>query len=120
MLSIDLRDARPIYEQIADGIEQMAMHGIYQPDEQLPSVRQLAMELSINPNTIQRAYAELEHRKVTYSVKGKGSFISKDCQQLRIRKLSEIKKQLRNVAEQAVELGASRQQLIEWIQEKGE
>ena len=76
MLRIDFRDARSIYEQVADGIEDMAMHGAMQPDEQLPSVRQMAMELSINPNTIQRAYSELENRGVIYSVKGRGNFIS--------------------------------------------
>ena len=69
MLRIDFRDSRTIYEQVADGIEDMAMHGVMQPDEQLPSVRQLAMELSINPNTIQRAYSELESRGVIYYLK---------------------------------------------------
>lgn len=119
MLSIDFRDARPIYEQVVDGIEKMAMHGIYQPDDQLPSVRQLAMELSINPNTIQRAYAELEHRRITYSVKGKGSFISKDCQQLRERKLNEMKEQIQLLAAKAMELGATHQQLLTWIEQRG-
>ena len=62
MLLIDYRDGRPIYEQVIDGIEQMVVHGVLAPDSQLPSVRQMAAELSINPNTIQRAYSELESR----------------------------------------------------------
>ena len=60
MIKIDYRDARPIYEQVVDGIEGLALRGALPADTQLPSVRQLAMELSINPNTIQRAYGELE------------------------------------------------------------
>ena len=64
MFCIDYRDSRPIYEQVVDGIEQMVVHGVLLPDSQLPSVRQFAAELSINPNTIQRAYSELENKGV--------------------------------------------------------
>ena len=69
MVKIDYRDARPIYEQVADGIEELALRGALPADTQLPSVRQFAMELSINPNTIQRAYGELERRGVIYAAK---------------------------------------------------
>ena len=78
MLQIDFRDARPIYEQVADGIEQLAMRGVMEPDSQLPSVRALAMELSINPNTIQKAYAMLEQEGFIYPVRGRGNFVSGD------------------------------------------
>ena len=64
MVKIDYRDGRPIYEQVADGIEELALRGALPAETQLPSVRQFAMELSINPNTIQRAYGELERRGV--------------------------------------------------------
>ena len=74
MISLNYRDARPIYEQIRDGLRRMIVTGALAPDEKLPSVRALAMELAINPNTIQRAYAELEAEGYTYSVPGKGSF----------------------------------------------
>ena len=73
MIKIDYRDARPIYEQVVDGIEGLALRGALPADTQLPSVRQLAMELSINPNTIQRAYGELERRGVIYAAKGRGN-----------------------------------------------
>ena len=63
MLGINYRDGRPIYEQVVDEIEHMVVHGVLEPDSQLPSVRQMAAELSINPNTIQRAYSELESRQ---------------------------------------------------------
>ena len=120
MLRIDFRDARPIYEQVADGIEDLAMHGAMQPDEQLPSVRQMAMELSINPNTIQRAYSELENRGVIYSVKGRGNFISSDCVSLRQRRLDEIARQICALAQAARELGADETMLRAWLTEKEE
>ena len=74
MISLNYRDARPIYEQIRDGLRRMIVTGALAPDEKLPSVRAMATELAINPNTIQRAYAELEAEGYTYSVPGKGSF----------------------------------------------
>lgn len=119
MLRIDFRDARPIYEQVADGVEEMAMHGVLKPDEQLPSVRQLAVELSINPNTIQRAYNELENRGVVYSVKGRGNFISSDCAGLRQRRLDEIAQQIAALVRAARELGADDATLQKWLKEEG-
>lgn len=74
MLTLNYRDARPIYRQIKDGLKKLILTGVIAPDEKLPSVRSLATELAINPNTIQRAYAELETEGVVYSVAGKGSF----------------------------------------------
>ena len=74
MLTLNYRDSRPIYEQIRDGLRKLIVTGALAPGEKLPSVRSLATELAINPNTIQRAYAELEAEGYTYSVPGKGSF----------------------------------------------
>lgn len=118
MLHIDFRDARPIYEQVADGIEDLAMHGGLSPDEQLPSVRQLAVELSINPNTIQRAYSELERRGVIYSVKGRGNFIASDGAGLRQRHLQDIVEQIGALAQAARELGADEETLRGWLNKK--
>lgn len=115
MLHIDYRDSRPIYEQVADGFERMAICGALAPDSQIPSVRQLAMELSINPNTIQRAYGELEKRGVTYSVKGKGSFISADCTTLQKRRVAELKHEISDRAHEARELGVSKMELTGWV-----
>ncbi len=60
MILLDLKDSRPIYEQVAERLQELMMLGVLEEDSQMPSVRGLAMELSINPNTIQRAYGELE------------------------------------------------------------
>ena len=76
MLTLNYRDSRPIYEQIKDGLRRMIVTGAMAQDEKLPSVRALATQLSINPNTIQRAYNELETEGYIYSVAGRGSFVS--------------------------------------------
>ena len=78
MIHLDYRDARPIYGQILDGIREQIRTGILQPGDKLPSVRELAAELTINPNTIQRAYRELESNGIIATVPGKGCFV---CQQ---------------------------------------
>ena len=74
MLNLDYRDARPIYGQIKDGLRRMIVSGALEPGEKLPSIRAMAVDLAINPNTIQRAYAELEAEGFIYSVPGKGSY----------------------------------------------
>ena len=75
MVHLDYRDARPIYTQIIDGFRDQIQAGILQAGEKLPSVRELALQLTINPNTIQRAYRELELQGWIASVPGKGSFV---------------------------------------------
>lgn len=74
MISLNYRDSRPIYEQIRDGLRKLIVTGALSADEKLPSVRALAAQLAINPNTIQRAYDALESEGYLYSVPGKGSF----------------------------------------------
>ena len=118
MLNIDYRDARPIYEQVAGGIEDMVVHGVYAADEQLPSVRQLAAELSINPNTIQRAFALLESKGVIYSVKGRGNFVSADGASVRDRWLAEISALGRALAKAARAVGADDRLIAGWVLEE--
>lgn len=74
MISLNYRDARPIYEQVKDGLRHLVVTGAILPGDKLPSVRALATSLAINPNTIQRAYEALEGEGYLYSVAGKGSF----------------------------------------------
>ncbi len=76
MLQLNYRDAKPIYEQIKEGIRHLLLTNAIAADEKLPSVRELASNLAINPNTIQRAYKELETEGYVYSMKGKGTFAS--------------------------------------------
>ena len=80
MISINYRDARPIYTQVKDGLRKLILTGALAPGSKLPSVRELAAELAINPNTIQRAYRELEAEGVLLSIAGKGSFAAEQPQ----------------------------------------
>ena len=79
MIQLNYRDAKPIYEQIKEGLRKLVITGAIAKDEKLPSVRELASELAINPNTIQRAYRELESEGYIYTVSGKGSFAAEQA-----------------------------------------
>ena len=80
MVNLNYRDSRPIYEQIRDGYRDLLISGGILPGEKLPSVRELATQLAINPNTIQRAYRELEAEGYIYSVPGKGAFAASQAE----------------------------------------
>lgn len=77
MIQLNYRDSKPIYEQIKDGIRRLIISNSLAPDEKIPSVRELASSLAINPNTIQKAYHELETEGYLYSLPGKGNFVAK-------------------------------------------
>ncbi|MEG0874687.1 MAG: GntR family transcriptional regulator [Clostridiales bacterium] len=115
MITIDLRDKRPIYLQVIEGIEDLAIKGVLKPQEQLPSVRNLAMELSLNPNTIQRAYLELEKKGTTYSIQGKGSFISDNQIMLTSEKKETLHKDLKLLVASAKMLGVEETEFVEWV-----
>jgi GntR family transcriptional regulator len=90
MFSIDFQSRVPIYEQIVSQVERFIVTGILKENEQLPSVRQIAFDLGINPNTIQRAYTELERRGIIVSVVGKGSFITNKTNNIINQKINDI------------------------------
>lgn len=117
MISLNYRDSRPIYEQIRDGLRKLIVTGAMQPDEKLPSVRALAQQLSINPNTIQRAYNELESEGYIYSVPGKGSFASGDTGAEERRK-QELLAQLRELTAELKYLGVSGEELAALVREE--
>lgn len=114
MIFIDYKDARPIYEQVTEKFQELILKGVLSPDEQMPSVRNLAMELSINPNTIQKAYAELERQGFIYAVKGRGNFVSGTEQLLQERR-EEYMKQILALVQEAVEYGISREDILAQI-----
>lgn len=116
MIMIDYKDRRPIYEQIVERFQELILKGVLEPDSQLPSVRNLAMELSINPNTIQKGYGELERRGYIYSVKGKGSFIAANDQLLECKK-EEILDLLVSIVKEAMGFGITKEELIEKVNE---
>lgn len=106
MIWIDYTDATPIYEQIVSKYKNLIVRGAIAPNEKMPSVRALAMELSINPNTIQKAYAELERQGFVYTVKGRGNFVA-DNMGLKDMKEKEIIQKLEAVVKEAEESGVN-------------
>lgn len=104
MILIDYKDRRPIYEQIVERLSELMIRGILEQDSRLPSVRNLAMDLSINPNTIQRAYSELERQGYIYSVKGKGSFVAEN-HQIKEQKKKKVFNELKNLIYEAKSMG---------------
>lgn len=103
MIQLNYRDPRPIYEQVKDGIRKLAYSGVLGPDEKLPSVRELATRLAINPNTISRAYKELEQEGFIYTLTGKGTFINQEFDLYDSRK-EELWKQFDKAAKELLEL----------------
>lgn len=111
MIQLDYRDSRPLYEQVTDKIERLIIMGALKPDEKLPSVRNLAIELSINPNTVQRAYTELESRGFLYSVKGRGNFVAYRKDLLDMKK-QEFLEKIENLIKEAQEMGIDRESIV--------
>lgn len=118
MITLNYRDSRPIYEQIQDGLKRLIVTGAIAAEERLPSVRTLATQLSINPNTIQRAYAELERDGYCYSIPGKGSFVSGSVD-MGERRRKELKDRLSALAAELKFLGVPEAELIALIQRAG-
>ena len=110
MFYIDYQDKRPIYEQVVEKMQNLIVKGALEVDSKLPSVRTFAMELSINPNTIQRAYAELEKNGFIYTVKGRGNFVSDRAVWVKEEKEDTIKK-VRDSIQAAVQLGIDKTEI---------
>lgn len=105
MFELDVRSRKPIYEQLTDKVKELIMHGILQADEQLPSVRILSSQLTVNPNTIQKAYRELEREGYIYSLQGKGSFVASLQQGQNESQRAELREELLRLMAEAAYLG---------------
>jgi len=116
MISLNYRDSRPIYEQIRDGLRKLIVTGALSADEKLPSVRALAAQLAINPNTIQRAYNELEGEGYIYSVPGKGGPGAQQGRADSARR-AELLTQVRELLSELRYLGVSQQELLNLVKE---
>ena len=117
MISLNYRDSRPIYEQIKDGLRKLIVTGAMAPDEKLPSVRALATQLSINPNSIQRAYNELEGEGYIYSVPGKVSFASGSMDADAARR-KELLTRVRELVTELRYLGVTDEELLAILKEE--
>ena len=114
MIQLNYRDARPIYEQVKDGLRKLMVSGVIQEGEKLPSVRTMASSLAINPNTIQRAYMELEQQGLICPVKGKGSFVT-DSSRIRQIGVEETLSELKKITEKGMALGVGEEEMIDVI-----
>ena len=113
-IPLDYRSRTPIYEQIKEFIILEIAKGNLQPNEKLPSLRQLSSELSLNINTIKRAFSELESQGITYSVAGKGIFVSDDQKGKKLY-VKDITENIIKEVEDAKNLGVTKEQMIEIV-----
>lgn len=116
MININYGHSKPIYEQVKDGLRQLMLSGVLTENAKLPSVRELAVKLTINPNTIQRAYRELESEGYIVSIPGKGSFVAAGGGALGARK-AELKEKFLAAAEELRAIGLGNEELIAMLKE---
>lgn len=110
MILLDFRDKRPIYEQAAEKLERLIVGGALEADSRMPSVRSLAMELGVNPNTIQRAYSQLEQEGYLYTVTGRGNFVAPESE-WRDGKQKKQLEEWRRITQSARDAGLTEEQL---------
>lgn len=110
MILLDYRDKRPIYEQVVEKLEKLIMGGALETDSKMPSVRSMGVDLAVNPNTIQRAYNQLEQEGYLYTVSGRGSFVAPESE-WREGKKKKLLAEWLVVTERAKEAGLTKEQL---------
>ncbi len=115
MFRIDNMSRTPIYEQLIEQFERFILTGVLLPGSQIPSVRSLSVRLSINPNTVQKAYSELDSRSLIYSLPGKGSFVSVDAKERIGKERTEKLDDLALIVTRLKEAGMAREDLISLI-----
>lgn len=121
MVLINKGSSKPYYEQLMLGIKEDILHGVLKPGDQLPSVREMAKQLLMNPNTVSKAYKVLETEQVLVTVKGKGTFVKQmtDSPRDEIRIL-QLKEQLKEIVIEALHLQITQEELITWVKEAEE
>ncbi|MDO5799003.1 MAG: GntR family transcriptional regulator [Eubacteriales bacterium] len=115
MIVLDYQDRRPLYEQVTEKFRTLIYQGVLPADARIPSVRQLAMELSINPNTIQRAYMTLEQEGLIYPVKGKGNFVA-DTQKIQEKSKENFRQEFLELVRKGNHTGFEEEELIALVQ----
>lgn len=115
MLQLDFRDRRPLYEQIKEKMKTLIISGVLKPDERIPSVRELAQSLTVNPNTIQKAYKDLETEGFIYSIRAKGSFVAPQVRSAHHPRRGELIRELERIAAELMYLDEPMEQMIDTI-----
>lgn len=118
MINIDSRSSKPIYEQIIEKVKENIIKGILKPGDKLPSVRELATLITVNPNTISKAYIELERMKAIQVIRGKGTFVAENFKPVMDEeKMIEIKDHMKKIIIEAHYIGLDKKTLIDILNE---
>lgn len=117
MFTIDVMSRVPVYEQLIKQVEDQVLKGIMKEGDKMPSVRSLSMELSTNPNTIQKAYMELDRRGILVSVPGKGYFISAEALKIVGNQSKEKLSELKEIVRKLAYVGVSKSEITDMIEE---
>lgn len=117
MFVVDVMSRVPVYEQIIKQVEEQVLTGILKEGDKLPSVRSLSVKLSINPNTIQKAYTELDRRQLIITVPGKGSFISEKAIEVVGANSREMMTELNKILRELALAGVTKEEIINNIEE---
>lgn len=121
MVLINKGSSKPYYEQLVLGIKEDILHGVLNAGDQLPSVREMAKQLLMNPNTVSKAYKVLETEQVLVTVKGKGTFVKTMADSPRDEvRILQLKEQLKELVIEALHLQISQAELITWVKEAEE
>lgn len=113
VLELDVKSRVPIYEQLVEKIKELIIMEVLKGNEQLPSVRSLATELTVNPNTIQKAYRELENQGYVYSIPGKGNFVAPINKNRKLEKVNKLKEEIKKLILEAIYLGITKEELMD-------
>jgi len=116
-ITVDLRDRKQLYEQIIDNVKERILVGDLKPDEKLPSVRALAKELGINPNTIQKAYTELERNGVIVTLQGRGSIVSANSDVLKTESMNKLTEKMTMLAGEMKLIGVTETEFLRSAEE---
>lgn len=116
MFKLDHTDGKPIYEQIKDNFKQLIIEGVLKQDDRIPSVRELAISMAINPNTIQKAYKELEFEGYVYSVRAKGVFIASTDNIVLDKNADKLYKNFEDAAKELYFVGEDKEKLLKIVE----
>ena len=119
MFQIDLKSRKAIYEQVVDNFKRLIVTGVLKPDAKVPSVRDMAKELTVNPNTVQKAYRELETQGYFYTVLGQGNFISPPGYQVDEKEVSAIYSRINNDVQELMFRGETKADILKFVGDIG-
>lgn len=118
MISVDIRSRTPIYEQIIQSIKELVVKGIMEPGEKLPSVRELAKDMTLNPNTVQKAYQELERQGLIVTFRGKGTFVNLEIEMGQEKeRVKRLKDEMKKLMIEAKTLGMEKEEVVKIVKE---